>query len=97
MALWQSPLAGEGLNLVLMAGYPIGSMFRIIIASVEGFPSWSWVRLNGIVTILLGFAIWEPWPDSSLWALGLLIGIDLVVSGVTWSVLAVGVGIVARW
>jgi uncharacterized membrane protein HdeD (DUF308 family) len=97
LALRQSPLAGEGLNIMLMAGCPIGSMFRIIIASVQGFPSWSWVRLNGVVTILLGVAIWGPWPESGLWALGLLIGIDLVVNGVIWSVLAVGVHALTRW
>ncbi len=97
LALRQSPPGGEGLSLVLLAGYPIGSIFRITIASVQGFPSWGWVRLNGVVTMLLGVAVWGPWPESGLWALGLLIGIDLIVNGAIWSVLAVAVHALARW
>jgi uncharacterized membrane protein HdeD (DUF308 family) len=49
------------------------------------------VLCNGIVTVLLGIAIWQQWPASGLWVLGTFVGIDLIVNGVTWSVLAVGV------
>ncbi|MGO9111602.1 MAG: DUF308 domain-containing protein [Thermoguttaceae bacterium] len=96
LALREWLLGAEGLNVVLVAGYPIGSMLRVVIASVEGFPSWNWARLNGAITMLLGVAIWGPWPECNLWALGLLIGIDLVVNGAIWSVLAVGVHTLAR-
>ena len=88
----QHPLAAaEGLTLMLAAGYLVGGTFRIIFALVERFPSWGWVLINGVITTLLGFAIWQQWPESGLWVLGLFVGIDLVVNGVTWSVLAIGV------
>jgi uncharacterized membrane protein HdeD (DUF308 family) len=57
----------------------------------ERFPSGGWVLCNGIVTILLGIAIVQQWPESGLWVLGMFVGIDLIVNGATWSVLAVGV------
>ena len=40
---------------------------------------------------LLGAAFWRQWPESGLWVLGMLVGIEIIVNGVTWSVLAVGV------
>jgi uncharacterized membrane protein HdeD (DUF308 family) len=88
--------AAEGPVLMLTAGYMVGGMFRIIIAFVEGFPSWNWIRLNGIITMLLGLAICGQWPYSGLPVFGLLIGIDLVVNGMIWSMLALGVHILAR-
>jgi uncharacterized membrane protein HdeD (DUF308 family) len=84
-------LAAEGLTLMLAACLLAGGVFRIIVAVAERFPSWGWVLCNGIVTVLLGIAIWRQWPASGLWVLGMLVGIDLIANGVTWSVLAVGV------
>jgi uncharacterized membrane protein HdeD (DUF308 family) len=66
-------------------------VFRIIVALLERFPSWGWVLANGVITALLGVAIWQQWPASGLWVLGTLVGIDLIVNGVTWSALAAGV------
>ena len=40
--------------------------------------------------MLLGVAFWRQWPESGLWVLGMLLGV-VIVNGVTWSVLAVGV------
>jgi uncharacterized membrane protein HdeD (DUF308 family) len=84
-------LAAEGLTLMLAAAFLVGGMFRIVIALAERFPSWGWVLFNGIVTVLLGIAIWQQWPESGLWVLGMFVGIELIVNGVTWLVLAVGV------
>jgi uncharacterized membrane protein HdeD (DUF308 family) len=84
-------LAAEGLTLMLAAAFLVGGVFRIIVAVAERFPSWGWVLCNGIVTVLLGLAIWQQWPESGLWVLGMFVGIDLIVNGVTWSMLAVGV------
>ncbi|OWK39824.1 HdeD family acid-resistance protein [Fimbriiglobus ruber] len=82
-------LAAEGLTLMLAAVYLVGGIFRIISACVERVPSRGWVLLNGVITLLLGILIWQQWPVSGLWVLGLFIGIDLIVNGVTWSALAI--------
>jgi uncharacterized membrane protein HdeD (DUF308 family) len=84
-------LAAEGLTLMLAAAFLTGGVFRIIMAVAERFPSWGWVVCNGVITVLLGIAIWQQWPGSGLWVLGTFVGIDLIVNGATWSVLAVGV------
>jgi uncharacterized membrane protein HdeD (DUF308 family) len=43
----------------------------------------SWMLLDGIVTLLLGLLIYRQWPSSSAWAIGTLVGVSLIFSGVT--------------
>jgi uncharacterized membrane protein HdeD (DUF308 family) len=88
---FQHPLlAAEGLTLMLAAALLVGGICRILVAVAERFPSWGWVLCHGIVAILFGIAIWQHWPESGLWVLGIFVGIDLIMNGVTWSVVAVG-------
>ena len=47
----------------------------------EGAPGW--VLFNGIVTILLGCLIWFQWPSSTVWAIGILVGVNLLMTGIT--------------
>ena len=84
-------LAAEGLTLMLAALFLLVGLFRIAVAFVDQLPSWRWVAFNGVVTVLLGLAIWRKWPEPGLWVLGMFVGIELIVNGVTWSILAVGV------
>ena len=42
-----------------------------------------WMLLNGIVALLLGGLIWVQWPSSSAWAIGTLVGVNLLMTGVT--------------
>jgi len=42
-----------------------------------------WMLLDGIITLLLGLMIYLQWPSSSSWAIGTLVGVSLIVSGVT--------------
>jgi uncharacterized membrane protein HdeD (DUF308 family) len=39
--------------------------------------------LNGIVALLLGGLIWAQWPSSSAWAIGTLVGVNLLMTGIT--------------
>jgi uncharacterized membrane protein HdeD (DUF308 family) len=42
-----------------------------------------WLLLNGIITLLLGGLIWFHWPSSSVWAIGTLVGVNLLMTGIT--------------
>ncbi len=42
----------------------------------------TWVLLDGIITLLLGLMIYAQWPSSSVWAIGTLVGISMIFSGV---------------
>ncbi len=48
-----------------------------------------WILFDGIVTLFLSYLIWRPWPLSSAWAIGILVGINLMVSGITWLMVSV--------
>ena len=50
-----------------------------------------WMLLNGIVAMFLGFMIWSRWPATSLWFLGTLVGISMLMAGTTRLMMALAV------
>jgi uncharacterized membrane protein HdeD (DUF308 family) len=42
----------------------------------------TWVLIDGIITLLLGLLIYMQWPSSSAYAIGTLVGISMIFSGV---------------
>jgi len=42
---------------------------------------WGWILFSGIVTVLLGILLLAEWPLSGTWALGTLVGVNLLFSG----------------
>jgi uncharacterized membrane protein HdeD (DUF308 family) len=42
-----------------------------------------WILLDGIVTLILGVLIWRQWPSSSVWVIGTLVGISMIMTGTT--------------
>jgi uncharacterized membrane protein HdeD (DUF308 family) len=77
------------LTLIIMAGFLIGGLFRIVVSlGSDRFPGWGWVLGNGIVTLVMGALIWAGWPESANWVLGLFVGIELFSAGGTWVALA---------
>jgi uncharacterized membrane protein HdeD (DUF308 family) len=53
---------------------------------------WIWVALSRVITLLIGVVILARWPVSSLFVLGLFLGIDLVMAGAGW----IGIGLTLR-
>ena len=84
-----NPVASaETLTLLIAMFLFMGGIFRIVAALTGKFHHVFWVLLNGVVTLALGIMIWQQWPLSGLWVIGLFIGIDLIFYG--WSLLMVG-------
>jgi uncharacterized membrane protein HdeD (DUF308 family) len=48
-----------------------------------------WMLLNGIVAVLLGGLIWSQWPSSAAWAIGTLVGVYLLMTGISRLILGV--------
>ena len=77
-------IALETLTLVMAAIFLVEGVSEVaVFFQVRGFSGSGWVLFDGLVTILLAYMIWRPWPSSSVWAIGTLLGINLIVSGVT--------------
>ena len=51
----------------------------------------AWMLLDGIVTLLLGLMIWKRWPGTSLWVLGTLVGISMLMTGITRLMMAMAI------
>lgn len=86
------PLSGAlGLTLLLGSFYVVGGSFRIIGSIMTRFDYWGWSLFSGVITLLLGILILAGWPETGLWIIGLFIGIDLIIFGWVWVVLALAV------
>jgi uncharacterized membrane protein HdeD (DUF308 family) len=88
-------LAAALLTLMLGIALVVSGVMRIVLAfsMKEGMP-WMWVVLSGVITLLLGAIVLAKWPVSSLYILGIFLGIDLVFAGVGW--IFVGLGLKSR-
>ena len=76
------PLAGEyGLTVVLASLFTVGGLFRAIGATALQFPQWGWAVFSGIVSVALGVMLLTQLPISSLWFIGMAIGIDFIFDG----------------
>jgi uncharacterized membrane protein HdeD (DUF308 family) len=78
-----APIAGTiTLTIVLVAWFWASGVLRLIawyrVRELEG--SWM-LLLNGILNIALGILIWADLPSSAAWAIGLLVGINLLLAG----------------
>jgi uncharacterized membrane protein HdeD (DUF308 family) len=89
---FQNPLlAAVLLTLILGASLVVSGIMRIILAfSMKRETPWIWVALSGVITLLLGVLILLRWPVSSLYILGLFLGIDLIMAGAGWIGLGFG-------
>jgi uncharacterized membrane protein HdeD (DUF308 family) len=77
-------IALEALTLVLAAILVAeGVMQMIVFFQLRSLPGSGWILFDAITTLLLGFLIGYPWPFSSGWAIGTLVGVNLIVSGFT--------------
>jgi uncharacterized membrane protein HdeD (DUF308 family) len=85
------------LTLVLASLFLIEGIFDIALffrmRSTEGS---SWLLLDGIVTLILGLMIYMQWPSSSAWAIGTLVGVSMIISGVTRLMVSLTLRKVAR-
>jgi uncharacterized membrane protein HdeD (DUF308 family) len=79
------PLAGLlTLTIVIAALFIAEGVFEAIMAfRVRPHEGWVWLLLSGIAALAVGVIIAMGLPESAIWALGLLVGINLLFSG--WS------------
>src|SRR5215470_13726488 len=78
-------LAAVILTLLLGASLIASGIVRIFLAfSMKREQPWIWVLLSSIITLLLGLLILARWPVSSVYVLGIFLGLDLVMAGASW-------------
>ncbi|HVN43999.1 MAG TPA: DUF308 domain-containing protein [Steroidobacteraceae bacterium] len=79
------PLLALGTLTLLLAGIIVvaGVCELVTYFRLKHEQASGWMLLNGIVAVLLGAMIWLQWPSSSVWAIGTLVGVNLLLTGIT--------------
>ena len=83
LLLW--PISGTiSLTLVLIAFFIVEGIVSIMYAiehrnQLTG--QWGWMILSGIIDLILAAIIFAGLPGTAVWALGLLVGINMLFGG----------------
>ncbi len=77
------PVSGlASLTILLMAYFIASGIFEIALAfQVRPEQGWGLQLANGIITLLLGIMLFNQFPLSGVWALGVLFGVKMIFSG----------------
>ena len=85
-------LGVASLTLLLGSLFLVEGIFDIaLFFQMRAVGGSSWILVDGIITLLLGLMIYLQWPSSSNWAIGTLVGVSLIISGVTRLMLSLAV------
>jgi uncharacterized membrane protein HdeD (DUF308 family) len=92
------PLAGIlTLTILLAALFVAEGVLQIIMAfRVRDHGGWGWLLFSGIVAIAVGVLIWANLPSSAVWAIGLLVGVNMITSGWAFIFLTIAAGKAAK-
>ncbi len=79
------PVAALASLTLILAAYFVASGLLQIIGAPRARPEegWGWLLFSGVVSVILGAMIWRQFPLSGIWAVGALVGIQLLCSGRT--------------
>jgi uncharacterized membrane protein HdeD (DUF308 family) len=89
-------LGVASLTLVLASLFLVEGILNIaLFFQVRSIQGSGWLLIDGIITLLLGLMIYRQWPSSSAWAIGTLVGVSMIISGVTRVMLSLTVRKVA--
>ena len=77
------------LTFILAGFFVVGGVVDIILAlknrTAEG---WGWLLFSGIMSLALGGLIIGQWPVSGVWAVGIYVGVRMLMHG--WVMMALG-------
>jgi uncharacterized membrane protein HdeD (DUF308 family) len=85
-------LAVASLTLVLASLFLIEGILDVILFfQMRSMRGSGWMLGYGIITLLLELLIYLQWPSSSVWAIGTLVGVSMIISGVTRAMFSLAV------
>lgn len=77
------PVVGLTVLTLFIAAYFVAEGIWKIVASFNFRPAQGWMAIlvSGVITLALGALIWVQWPFSGEWAIGILVGVNLLMTG----------------
>ncbi len=88
LLVWNPVEGALTLTIWLTAFFMIEGVFQMVTSIAYRdvtSGSWGWMLASGISDLVLAAIIILGWPVTAVWALGLLVGINLITSG--WAIL----------
>jgi len=84
------PLAGiVTLTVLLAAMFIAQGVLEVVMAlRLRGIEGWVWLLVSGFIALAVGILILAHLPTSAAWAIGLLVGINMISSGWAYFFLA---------
>jgi len=94
IVLLVNPVAGLRFLTLLLASYLVvtGGFDMLHAFELRSVQGWLLILLNGLLGVGLGILIWQQWPISGRWAIGIFVGASLFLSGVSLA----GLGVAGR-
>ncbi len=79
------PIAGVAaltilLGTILLVGAGVETATAFLLRPVKG---WGWFLFNATASFLMGILILAGWPASSFWAIGTLVGVAVLMNGLS--------------
>jgi uncharacterized membrane protein HdeD (DUF308 family) len=77
------PMTGI-MSLTLLVGifFALEGLTKIVFSfKLKPAENWGWLLFSGIIALLMAAIILSGWPATSLWVIGLLVGINLLFFG----------------
>ncbi len=99
LLLWHPVEGVVSLTLVLIALFIAEGIFQVAAAIQHraAFPeSWGWLLMSGVADLVLAAMLIMGWPSTAVWALGLIVGLNLITSGLAIVMLASATRSMAR-
>lgn len=91
LLVWHPVAGAVSLTVALVAFFVVEGIFQIATAIRyrDDFPgSWGWMTVSGVADLVLAGLIISGWPESASWVLGLIVGANLVSSGLAITIAA---------
>jgi uncharacterized membrane protein HdeD (DUF308 family) len=88
--IWLNPELGSGvLTALLMVFFIVHGFWKLSSAfRFRQIPGWTWLALSGLLSLLFVYLLWAQWPLSGAWAIGILVGLDILLTGIAMIVVA---------
>lgn len=84
LVLTNPAIGAASLTMLFAVFFVAAGLFKIAGALLLDIEEWGWLLVSGMVTLGLGLLILAQWPSSALWVIGMFLGIDLIVSGISF-------------
>lgn len=79
------PLSGLLTLTVVLAAYLLAEGVLELVVAFRARPAAGrgWLVMDGVIALVIAMMIFASWPGSSVWAIGTLVGINMIFSGIS--------------